>query len=119
MPAIRVRQPISSPIKWREPVSFAPEEERMALRSVPAARVSRRSNVVANRQSLTLEAEASPGEWMASSEHGTDEVPSAWRRVSGLTASEAMDLLAWLETSQYVRRQISYGTGEGFSVRFQ
>jgi hypothetical protein len=37
----------------------------------------------------------------------------------GLTATETADLLDWLETTHYIKRQYSYQTGEGFAVRFQ
>ena len=92
----------------------------MALRSLPATWFPRRSNSLAARQLVTFDAEASPGEWIKLCEEGEDKAfPLTWKRVSGLTASEAMDLLAWLESSPYLSRQISYRTGAGFAVRFQ
>jgi hypothetical protein len=92
----------------------------MALRTVATGWLRRSSGAVASRQIPTFDAEAHPGEWIALSEQVTDECFAlAWRRVSGLTASEVMDLLAWLETSPFARHQVSYRTGEGFSVRFQ
>jgi hypothetical protein len=39
-------------------------------------------------------------------------------RVTGLTKSQAEDLLDWLEANGYRDRQISYLPGKGFSVSY-
>jgi hypothetical protein len=46
------------------------------------------------------------------------EDPEGWCRCSGLTERQAENLLDWLEAHGLAPREVSYGEGQGFTVRW-
>jgi hypothetical protein len=45
--------------------------------------------------------------------------PQGWQQCAGLNERQAEELLDWLEANGFAQREVSFGDGTGFTVRWR